>query len=143
MQATVTAQPGAARGAKAGIVIRNDLSGTPGSPEGVLLYVSAGFSGATVQMAWNSGGGADITNTSPPSAPVTDPVTLRLVRSGTNGTTYIGYYSTDGGNSWTQVGAPVDLSSSGAQAATQDAGMFQTSGSTTAAEADFSDFGVS
>jgi hypothetical protein len=141
MQATVAGQPGASRGAKAGIVIRNEATGS--GPEGVLLYVSAGSSSSTVQMAWNTGTGADITNTSASSPAVSDPVTLRQVGSVTNGSTYTGYYSTNDGSTWIQPGPAVDLSSSAAQAATQDAGMFQASGSTTPAEADFSDLTVS
>jgi alpha-galactosidase len=136
VQATVTSQAGAARGAKAGIVIRNSLSAA--SPEGVLLYASVGSSTTTVQMAWNSGTGADVTSTSPSSAVVTDPVGLKLVRSGTS---YSGYYSTNGGSIWTQVGSTVTVSNA---TATQDAGTFQASGSTgTSAEADFGAFSVS
>lgn len=142
VQVAIAGQPGGARGAKAGIVVRNDLSGSAtSSPEGVLLYVLVGGSSSTVQMGWNTGNGPDITNTSPSSAAVTDPVMLKLVRSATNGTTYTGYYSTDGGSTWIEVGTPITITS-GDQRATQNAGMFQTSGAATPAEADFGGFSV-
>ncbi len=127
---TVTAQSGTARGAKAGLMMRNDATAAGGSPEGVVLYITGSGS---VGMAWNASGGAAVDTTSPTAgAPAPGlPVHLRLVR---DGAVYTGYYSTDG-TTWTQVGTATVAAS--AAAATQDVGLFHTAASTSATEADF------
>jgi alpha-galactosidase len=108
-------------------------SGT--GPEGVILFESP--SGG-IQLEWNGNGGTHITSVTPANGTIPDtvPVYLKLVRSGS---TYTGYYSTDGA-SWQSVGsATVD-----AQADTQDAGMFVVSHATgSPATAQFSGFSVS
>ena len=128
---TVTAQSGTARGAKAGLIIRDDATAAGASPEGVVLYVTGT---GTVGMAWNATGGATVDTTSPTAgAPAPGlPVHLKLVRN--DATTYTGYSSTDGA-AWTQVG--VATVSAAAAAATQDAGLFHTAASPSATEADF------
>jgi hypothetical protein len=67
------------------------------------------------------------------------PVTLRLVRSGS---TYTGYYSTDGGATWAAVDTVTVAT--GASAGNQDVGMFHASGLPTwTTTATFTGFGVS
>jgi alpha-galactosidase len=136
VETTVTAQAGTARGAKAGLIMRNDATAADGSPEGVVLYVTGS---GQLGMAWNATGGATVDTTTPTAgAPTaTAPVHLRLVR---DGSTYTGYYSTDG-TTWTQVGtATVAAAAAGA---TQDAGLFHTAASASATEAEFTGFDLS
>ena len=104
--------------AKAGIIVRNDMTGSGTTPEGVILFESP--SGG-IQLEWNSNGGTHINAVTPPNGtiPATLPVRLKLLRDGSR---YTGYYSTDGTN-WTTVGT----ANVPAQAATQDAGIFVTS----------------
>jgi hypothetical protein len=104
--------------AKAGIIVRNDMTGSGSTPEGVILFESP--SGG-IQLEWDSDGGDYIDSVTPPNGtnPELLPVWLELVR---NGSSYTGYYSFDG-TSWLEVGTATVP----AQAATQDAGMFVTS----------------
>jgi hypothetical protein len=115
---TVQSQSGMTGYAKAGIIVRNDMTGSGTTPEGVILLESpsGGF-----QLEWDNDGGTHITSVTPPNGtiPSSLPVRLKLQR---NGTTYTGYYSTDNEN-WNKVGS-ADVPG---QAATQDAGMFVTS----------------
>ncbi|MDX6393758.1 MAG: alpha-galactosidase [Streptosporangiaceae bacterium] len=107
--------------AKAGIMVRNDISGSGTTPEGVVLFESP--SGG-IQLEWDSGGGAYLDSVTPPNGRIPDylPIWLELQRSGS---TYTGYYSYDG-NTWLSVGSAVLPG----QAAAQDAGMFLTSHAT-------------
>ena len=107
--------------AKAGIMVRNDISGSGTTPEGVVLYESP--SGG-IQLEWDSGGGAYLDSVTPPNGSIPDylPIWLELQRSGS---TYTGYYSYDG-KTWLGVGSAVLPD----QAAAQDAGMFLTSHAT-------------
>ena len=107
--------------AKAGIMVRNDISGSGTTPEGVVLYESP--SGG-IQLEWDSGGGAYLDSVTPPNGSIPDylPIWLELQRSGS---TYTGYYSYDG-KTWLSVGSAVLPD----QAAAQDAGMFLTSHAT-------------
>jgi alpha-galactosidase len=136
VQTTVTAQAGTARGAKAGLMIRNDATAANSSPEGVVLYVTGS---GQIGMAWNATGGTTVDTTSPTAgAPVaTLPVHLKLVR---DGATYTGYYSTDG-TTWTQVGTATVAGA--AAAATQDVALFHTAASASATEADFTGLDLS
>jgi hypothetical protein len=104
--------------AKAGIIVRNDMTGSGTTPEGVILFESP--SGG-IQLEWNNNGGTHINAVTPPNGTIPDtlPVWLKLLRDGSR---YTGYYSTDGRN-WATVGT-ADVP---AQAATQDAGIFVTS----------------
>ncbi len=118
VQTEVTAQQNMTGYAKAGIMVRNDITGSGTSPEGVILFESP--SGG-IQLEWASGGGDYINSVTPANGTIPEslPVYLELVR---NGSTYTGYYSYDGA-SWLQVGSATLTG----QAATQDAGMFLTS----------------
>jgi alpha-galactosidase len=121
VQTEVTSQQNVSGFAKAGIIVRNDVAGSGTSPEGVILYESPEDG---IQLGWNDNGGTYIDNQTPNvgAIPDTTPVWLRLVR---NGSTYTGYYSTDG-STWQQVGSET-LSG---QATTQDAGLFLSSHAT-------------
>lgn len=103
---------------KAGILVRNDITGSGTTPEGVILFESP--SGG-IQLEWDNNGGTHINAVTPPNGTITDrvPVWLKLVK---NGSTFTGYYSTDG-TAWTLVGTATVP----AQATTQDAGVFVTS----------------
>jgi Alpha galactosidase A/NPCBM-associated, NEW3 domain of alpha-galactosidase/Alpha galactosidase C-terminal beta sandwich domain/Carbohydrate binding module (family 35) len=118
VETEVTAQQDMTGFAKAGIIVRNDMTGSGSSPEGVILFESP--SGG-IQLEWDSNGGDYIDSVAPPNGTIPEslPVWLELVRSGSS---YTGYYSYDGAN-WLAVGTATVP----AQAATQDAGMFVTS----------------
>ena len=119
IQTELTAQSGMTGYAKAGIMVRNDMTASGTGTEGVILYESP--SGG-IQMEWDSNSGTSINSVTPANGTIAAvvPVYLRLV-IGTGGT-YTGYYSTDA-STWTQVGS---ITVPG-QNATQDAGMFVTS----------------
>jgi hypothetical protein len=118
VETEVTSQQDMTGYAKAGIIVRNDMTGSGTSPEGVILFESP--SGG-IQLEWDSDGGDYITSVTPPNGtnPESLPVWLELVR---NGASYTGYYSYDG-QDWLTVGTATVP----AQDATQDAGMFVTS----------------
>ena len=128
---TVTVAPGSGRNAKGGLMLRDSVSS---GPEGVVLYVTG--TGA-VGMAWNATGGATVDTAAPNTAAQPYPIHLKLVRAGT---TYTGYYSTDGTN-W----IPVASSTVSPVAATgnQDVALFHTAGATSPSEADFTGLTVS
>ena len=117
----VVSQTGLTGFGKAGIIVRNDATGSGTTPEGVILFESP--SGG-IQLEWNDNGGNFITSVTPANGTNPDalPVWLKLERSGS---TYTGYYSNDG-KGWYTVGT-ADV---GAQADTQDAGIFVTSHAT-------------
>jgi alpha-galactosidase len=121
VQTEVVSQQNVSGFAKAGIIVRNNVAGAGTSPEGVILYESPEDG---IQLGWNDNGGTYIDNQTPGigAIPDTTPVWLRLVR---NGSTYTGYYSTDG-STWHEVGSET-LSG---QASTQDAGLFLSSHAT-------------
>lgn len=118
IETEVTAQQNMTGYAKAGIMVRNDITGSGTSPEGVILFESP--SGG-IQLEWDSGGGDFINSVAPANGTIPEslPVDLELVRDGSS---YTGYYSYDG-TSWLTVGSATLTG----QAATQDAGMFLTS----------------
>jgi len=119
---------------KAGIIVRNDMTGSGTTPEGVVLFESPE---GGIQLEWNDNGGEYIDNVTPANGtdPELTPVWLELVR---DGSTYTGYYSFDG-SGWLEVGSATVPD----QAATQDAGMFVTSGdSGVPAQATFDGFTV-
>lgn len=121
--------------AKAGIIVRNDMTGSGTSPEGVLLFASP--SGG-IQLEWAGSGGTNIDSVTPANGSITAtlPVHLKLERTGA--TTYTGYYSSDG-NGWYEVGTATVP----AQADLQDAGLFVTSHATgSPGTAVFDGFGV-
>jgi hypothetical protein len=134
IETEVVSQQNMAGFAKAGIMVRNDISGSGTSPEGVILFESP--SGG-IQLEWDSNGGDYVDSVTPPNGTIPDylPIWLELQRSGT---TYTGYYSYDG-KTWLSVGSAAVPD----QAATQDAGMFLTSHASGAqGQATFSGFTV-
>jgi len=86
--------------AKAGVMVRNDITGSGTSPEGVILFESP--SGG-IQLEWDNNSGNFINSVTPPNGtiPQSLPVWLELQRSGA---TYTGYYSYDG-KDWLTVGS--------------------------------------
>jgi alpha-galactosidase len=120
-QVTVTSDPAGGVSGGAGLIERDAMIAPKGSPAGVALFVSGN---ATIVMAWNAGGGADVDqHFTVPAVTVKAPVALRLVRSGS---TYSSYYSTDDGTTW----YPVDTVTVAASASNgpQDVGVFHASG---------------
>jgi len=120
--------------AKAGIMVRDDIT-QPGVSPGYVILAEAPGEGYVVQ--WDSTGSGMLDSNSAPSnsgsGTPTYPTWLKLVRSGD---TYTGYYSTDD-STWTLVGT---ATAPGATA-TQDVGLFTSSHSDgTIGEADFTDF---
>jgi hypothetical protein len=114
----VTSQQNMTGFAKAGIIVRNDMTGSGTSPEGVILFESP--SGG-IQLEWDNNGGNYVDAVTPANGTIPEslPVWLELIR---NGSGYTGYYSFDGAD-WLTVGTATVPG----QAATQDAGMFVTS----------------
>ncbi|HEX6454019.1 MAG TPA: NEW3 domain-containing protein [Trebonia sp.] len=121
VETEVSAQQAMTGYAKAGIIVRNDLTGSGTTPEGVLLLESP--SGG-IQLEWDSNSGDYVDSVTPSNGtnPELLPVWLELVR---NGSAYTGYYSFDGSD-WMEVGTATVPG----QAAAQDAGMFVTSHAT-------------
>lgn len=118
--------------AKAGVVLRNDLTGN-GSSAGYAAVVVTPDNGVSFQRDSNADGYLDqLTST---AATVGAPVWLRLTRTATR---VSASYSTDG-STFTQVGSTVTLPS---MATTQDAGVIHTAHSTTAGSATFSNLQI-
>jgi hypothetical protein len=120
--------------AKAGIMVRNDITNANSSPGFLILAVAPGH-GYVVQ--WDANGDGRLESNSAPAGEglgtASYPSWLKLVRSGT---TFTGHYSTDG-TTWITI-ATVSVPSA---AATQDVGIFMTSHSSgTIGEADFDQF---
>jgi alpha-galactosidase len=135
-QVTVTADPAGGTSGGAGLIERDDMTAGKHSRAGVVLFVS---SNATIVMAWNGSGGADVDQyVAVPSVTVRAPVRLRLVR---RDSAYAGYYSTNRGKTWNPVGTvTVAASASGGR---QDVGVFHASGlNTWTTTATFRDFRV-
>jgi hypothetical protein len=114
----VTSQQNMSGFAKAGIIVRNDMTASGTGPEGVILFESP--SGG-VQLEWDDNGGTYVDQVTPVNQTIPEslPVWLKLIR---NGAAYHGYYSFDGSD-WLSAGTATVPG----QAATQDAGMFVTS----------------
>jgi len=130
--ARVTAMDSTNPWAKAGVAIRNDLTGARTSPGYAVLVVTPGNG---VAFQWDSDGNGYLDSFSGASG-VRAPVWVRLVRSGGE---VSGYYSTDG-TTWTKVGPTVNLAG---VAETQDAGMIATSHAAgLTGQFSFSDFAV-
>jgi hypothetical protein len=130
----LTAQAHTSDWAKAGIMVRDDIT-KPNSSPGYLILAEAPGKGYVLQ--WDSTGSGRLDSNSAPanqgSGTAAYPSWLKLVRSGS---TYTGYYSTDG-TAWTQVGT----ATLPGVTATQDVGVFTSSHSEgTSGEADFTGF---
>ncbi|GAA1964212.1 hypothetical protein GCM10009838_21850 [Catenulispora subtropica] len=135
----VTAQAATSVWAKAGIMVRDDITGAGSSPGYLILAVTPGH-GYVLQ--WDSTGSGQLdSNSSPPDSGLGSavyPSWLKLVRSGS---TFTGYYSTDG-TTWNQVGTATVPGVN----ATQDVGAFMTAhnvGSGDSGEVDFTGFQTS
>ncbi|MFB7634615.1 NEW3 domain-containing protein [Streptomyces sp. NPDC056149] len=127
----VTAQANTSEWAKAGIMVRDDIT-KPGRSPGYLILAEAAGKGYVLQ--WDSTGGGHLdSNSAPPnegSGTAAYPSWLKLVRSGS---AYTGYYSTNG-TDWTRIAT----ASLPGVTATQDVGVFTSSHSEGAGgEADF------
>ncbi|WP_084700883.1 NEW3 domain-containing protein [Streptacidiphilus anmyonensis] len=130
----LTAQAATSDWAKAGLMVRNDITGSAASPGYVILAEAPG-KGYVLQ--WDSDGDGQLDSNSAPSnqgsGTAVYPSWLKLVR---NGSVFTGYWSTDG-TSWTQVGQATVPG----VATTQDVGVFTSSHSDgTSGEADFTGF---
>ncbi len=127
----LTAQADTSDWAKAGIMVRNDITQSGTSPGFVILAASPGH-GYVLQ--WDANGDGQLDSNSAPSAATTYPSWLKLTRSGT---TFTGSYSTDG-TTWTQIGS-ADVPSA---TPSQDAGVFSTAHASTVGESDFADLAI-
>jgi hypothetical protein len=131
----VSAQQGLTGYGKAGIMVRNDITGSGTSPEGVTLLASPS---SGIQLQWNSDGDEFIDSVTPANGviPFSLPIHLKLERTSVD--SYTGYYSYDGAGWYTVGTATVP-----GQADTQDAGMFVSSHATgSTAQATFNGFAV-
>lgn len=136
IETTVSAQQGLTGQGAAGILVRNDMTGSGSTPEGVALYASPT---GGVQLQWKSAASTHMDSVTPANntIPWVLPVHLRLERTSSTG--YAGYYSYDG-SGW----LPVGTATVSGQADTQDAGLFLTShASGTSATATFDGLAVS
>jgi hypothetical protein len=130
---TVDSQQATSDWAKAGIMVRDNITKSGSSPGYVILAATPGH-GITLQ--WDSDGNGYLDSFTATGGTTSYPVQLKLVR---NGSTYTGYYSADG-STWTEVGTATVPSVT----ATQDVGVFSTAHNSGAiSEADFSGFHVS
>ncbi len=119
--------------AKAGVVLRNDVTGTGSSPGYAVMVVTPGNG---VAFQWDSNGNGYLDSFSGASG-IKAPAWVRLVRSGDQ---VSGYYSTNG-TTWTKVGPTVTLPGI---ADRQDAGLIATSHAAgVTGQFGFADFGVS
>ena len=129
----VSSQQNTAPWAKAGIIIRNDVTAANTSPGYVLLAETPGNG---YILDWDANGDGQLDSQDGGNQTSVWPSWLKLVRSGT---TYTGYYSTDDVH-WNLVGT----ASVPSAAATQDVGVAMTSHSAdVTGEVDFNDFTVS
>ncbi|TKK91569.1 right-handed parallel beta-helix repeat-containing protein [Herbidospora galbida] len=119
--------------AKAGVVLRNDLTGSAASP-GYAAVVATPGNGVAFQ--WDANGNGYLDSFSGASG-VTAPVWVRLVRTDNQ---VSGYYSKNG-TTWTKVGPTVTLPGI---AEKQDAGLIATShAANVTGQFNFKDFSVS
>ena len=132
----MTSDPAGGISGGAGLIERDAMGASRGSPAGVVLFVS---SKATIVMAWNATGGREVDSRfTLPGVFVTAPVRLRLVR---DRSTYTGYYAKGRSGPWT----PVDTVTVAprASAGDQDVGVFHASGLPTwSTIATFEDFRI-
>jgi len=135
-QVEVTSQADTSDWAKAGIMIRNDVTASDTSPGYLIVAVTPG-KGYVVQ--WDSDGDGHLDSNSAPNdqglGDSSYPSWLKVERTGTS---YTAWYSTDG-TTWNTI-ATVDVPSA---ATTQDVGTFMTSHSSgSMGEVDFTGFDV-
>jgi hypothetical protein len=117
--------------AKAGLMVRDDITGAGKSPGYAILVVTPGNGYA---LQWDSGGTGQL-DTNSSTGTVSYPSWLKLVRSGG---TVTGYYSTDD-TTWNLVGSATLPGTT----TTQDVGVYMTAHQAgTIGEADFQGFAV-
>jgi len=129
---TVDSQEDTDQWAKSGLMVANDIT-AGASSEGDVIVVTTPDKGFSMQ--WDSNGDGYV-DTSTTVDSVSYPAQLSLEKSGT---TYTGYYSTDGGSTWTEIDS-VGISEAQTK---QDIGMAVTShNSGTRSTVEFSGFDV-
>jgi alpha-N-acetylglucosaminidase len=132
----VSAQDDTGPWARAGIVVRNSLASNT-SPGYLDLAVTPANGCA---LSWDSDGDGQLDQVSN-TGTFTAPTYLKLVRSGTSGTSYTGYCSADD-KTWTTVGTATVPSA----AVVQDVGIFATAangGGSATGVAEFTGFTIS
>jgi regulation of enolase protein 1 (concanavalin A-like superfamily) len=129
----VTSQSNTNAWAMAGIMLRDSISGSPGSLGYAALALTPGNG---VALLWDDDSSGYLNNeVATGGGTLAAPIWLRLTRSGTSIT---GYYSTND-STWTTVGTETLTGSD----TTEDVGMFATSfDSATMGQAGFSGFGI-
>ncbi|MBO0863509.1 MAG: alpha-galactosidase [Mycobacterium sp.] len=118
-QVEITSQQNTNANAKAGLVMRNDITASGKSPGYVILFVTPGQG---FELEWDSNSDGFINVGTPVGGTktvTTYPSWVRLVK---DGSTFTGYWSTDG-QTWNLVGSANVPDT----AATQDVGIFSTS----------------
>jgi hypothetical protein len=113
---TVTSQDDTHNWAKSGIMARNDVTDA-GNAAGYVAMVATQGNGWSMQRDTDDDGHLDTSTT---TGSFSFPTTVRLEKSGT---TFTGYYSTDGGSTWNEVDS-VTMSSANT---VQDVGMIHSS----------------
>jgi len=131
VQVTIDSQENTRDWAKTGLMLSSDVSAGSDSAGDVVLAVTPGHG---IHMQWDGNGDGFVGSDGSAGAGETIyPVTLRLERLGEH---IQGFYSTDGGDSFTKVGtAEVPAL---ADAGALDAGLVQTSGNNQRGTAEFS-----
>ncbi|KRE21210.1 ThuA domain-containing protein [Agromyces sp. Soil535] len=127
----IDAQQNTSGSAKAGIIVRNDVT-MPGVSPGYAMVGIRPSNG--VEFLADPDGNGQL-NTSTAGGTTSYPVWVKLKRAGSD---YTAYFSKNG-TSWTQVGGTVNLAGA---ATTQDVGMFMVSHAAGAGTVDFADFAI-
>jgi cytochrome c len=127
----VDAQDNTHASAKAGIIVRNDIT-RPGSSPGYAMVGIRPTGG--VEFLSDPDGNGQL-NASVGAGSTSYPIWVKLKRAGAD---YTAYFSKDG-QAWTQVGGAVKLTGA---AATQDVGMFMLSHASAAGKAEFAGFQI-
>ena len=125
----VVAQEDTGTFAKAGIMAANDITAAGESAPDVTVFVTPGDG---FHMEWDSDADGYV-DTAEAGGETTYPGHVRLEREGT---TFVGSYSTDGGDTWRTLGE-VDLPGAADE---QDIGLFATSHSSSLNLCEFDDF---
>ncbi|GAA3885601.1 hypothetical protein GCM10022381_29680 [Leifsonia kafniensis] len=127
----IDAQQNTNGSAKAGIIVRNDMT-QPGTSPGYAMVGIRPTGG--VEFLSDPDGNGQL-NASTAGGTTSYPTWVKLKRSGAD---YTAYFSKNG-TTWTQVGGTVNLTGA---AATQDVGMFMMSHASGVGTVDFADFAI-
>ena len=127
----VDAQQNTNASAKAGVIVRNNLT-QPGTSPGYAMVGIRPTGG--VEFLSDTDGNGQL-NASVAGGTTSYPTWVKLKRAGSS---YTAYFSKNG-TTWTQVGGVVNLTGAAAQ---QDVGLFTVSHSTAAGTVDFADFAI-